>query len=138
MDRALAVPMVTARVSRRETYAQIVTALTAAWLRERAFLLGWAISYVLFAPIIAHRMLSFMSLPNLLFWQQLGRHVLVAAILAAMAAGYKMYAAPPSLLALTLVGGLACIAAWALSVGLILSRSDRAMVGKFARALTPR
>ena len=29
MDRALAVPMVTARVSRRETYAQIVTALTA-------------------------------------------------------------------------------------------------------------
>ena len=29
MDRAVAVPMVTARVSRRETYAQIVTALTA-------------------------------------------------------------------------------------------------------------
>ncbi|MDA9421471.1 lipopolysaccharide biosynthesis protein [Bradyrhizobium sp. CCBAU 53380] len=116
----------------------IVTALAAAWLRERAFLLGWAISYVLFAPVVAHRMLSLMSLPNLLFWQQLGRHVLVAAILAAMAAGYKMYAAPATLLALTLVGGLACIAAWALSIGLILSRSDRAMVGKFARALTPR
>ncbi|MCF6751027.1 hypothetical protein, partial [Escherichia coli] len=99
----------------------IVTALAAAWLRERAFLLGWAISYVLFAPIVAHRMLSFMSLPNSLFWQQLGRHVLVAAILAAMAVGYKMYAAPPTLLALTLVGGLACIAAWALSIGLILS-----------------
>ncbi|WP_439409348.1 lipopolysaccharide biosynthesis protein [Bradyrhizobium sp. DASA03076] len=131
------------RINTRFLYLQvltqyIVTALTAAWLHERAFILGWVISYIVFAPVIAHRMLSFMSLPNSLFWQQLGRQVVVAAILAAMAAGYKMYATPTTLPALFIVGSIACIAAWALSIGLILSRSDRAMVGKFARAMTQR
>jgi O-antigen/teichoic acid export membrane protein len=116
----------------------IVTALTLAWLRERAFILGWVVSYVLFAPLIAHRMLSSMSLPDSLFWQQLGRQLLVAAILAATATGYKMYSTPTTLAALFVVGAVWCIAAWALSISLILSRSDRAMVSKFARAMRGR
>jgi O-antigen/teichoic acid export membrane protein len=131
------------RINTRFLYLQvltqyIITALTAAWLHERAFILGWAISYVLFAPIIAHRMLSFMSLPHSLFWQQLARQLVVAAILAATVAGYKMYATPTTLPALFIVGAVACVAAWVLSITLILSPSDRAMVGKFAHAMTQR
>ncbi|WP_246791495.1 lipopolysaccharide biosynthesis protein [Bradyrhizobium commune] len=131
------------RINTRFLYLQvltqyIVTAIAAVWLRERAFILGWVVSYILFAPLIAHRMLSFMSLPNSLFWQQLGRQMMVAAILAAMAASYKMYSEPTTLPALFVVGTIACIAAWALSITLILSRTDRAMVGKFARAMSQR
>ncbi|UPK17227.1 teichoic acid transporter [Bradyrhizobium sp. 131] len=131
------------RINTRFLYLQVltqyvVTALTLIWLGERAFILGWVVSYVLFAPLIAHRMLSFMSLPISLFWQQLGRQLVVAAILAAMAVGYKMYATPTTLAALFIVGSVWCIAAWLLSVSLILTRSDRAMVGKFARAMAQR
>lgn len=129
------------RVNTRFLYLQVLTqyviaALTVAWLHERAFILGWTVSYVLFAPLVAQRMLSCMSLPNSLFWQQVGRQMVVAVILAAMVAGYRMYATPTTLPALFIVGSIACITAWALSISVILSRSDRAMVGKFARAMT--
>jgi O-antigen/teichoic acid export membrane protein len=131
------------RLNTRYLYFQVftqylVTALTLAWLRERAFILGWAVSYVVFAPLVAHRMLSFMSLPSSLFWEQLGRQTVVAVILGAAAGAYKMYSSPESLAGLVIVGGLGCIAAWLLSVTLILSRSDRAMFGRFARTITQR
>jgi hypothetical protein len=79
-----------------------------------------------------------MHLPKLLFWQQLGRQLLVATVLAAGTIAYRMYSTPNTLPALMLVGATACIAAWGLSITLILSHSDRAMFGKFARALTQR
>lgn len=131
------------RLNTRYLYLQVftqylVTALTLVWLRERAFILGWVVSFVVFAPVVAHRMLSFMSLPGSLFWEQVGRQAVVAAILSAAVATYKMYSSPESLAGLVIVGGLGCIAAWALSVALILSSSDRAMFGRFARAITQR
>lgn len=116
----------------------VVTALALLWLRERAFILGWVVSYVVFAPLVAHRMLSFMSLPSSLFWEQVGRQAVVAAILTAAAVAYKMISSPDSLAGLVVVGSIGCIAAWILSITLILSRSDRAMFGRFARAITQR
>lgn len=113
----------------------LVTAIAMAWLRERAFILGWLLSYAVFAPLTAHRMLSVMHLPRMLFWQQLGRQVLVAAVLALGTLAYKAYATPHTLSALILVGAIACIAAWALSVALILSQSDRVMFSRFARTM---
>jgi O-antigen/teichoic acid export membrane protein len=131
------------RLNTRYLYLQVftqylVTALTLVWLRERAFILGWVVSFVVFAPVIAHRMLSFMSLPGSLFWEQVGRQAVVAAILAAAVTTYKMYSSPESLAGLVIVGGVGCVAAWALSVALILSSNDRAMFGRFARAITQR
>jgi O-antigen/teichoic acid export membrane protein len=116
----------------------VVTGLTLYWLRERAFILGWVVSYVVFAPLVAHRILSYMSLPRSLFWEQVGRQMVVAAILATAAVAYKMYSSPEGLAGLVVVGGLGCIAAWILSLTLILSRGDRAMFGRFARAITQR
>jgi hypothetical protein len=42
------------------------------------------------------------------------------------------------LITLTIVGGLSCIVAWILSGAIVLSGTDRAMFGRFARAMTPR
>lgn len=131
------------RFNTRLIYLQVVlqylvTGLTLVWLRERAFILGWVVSYVVFAPVIAHHMLSHMKLPSSLFWQQLGKHVLVAVILAVLIVVSKAFFDPGSLIALVIVGGLSCMVAWALSGVIILSGSDRAMFGKFARAIAPR
>jgi O-antigen/teichoic acid export membrane protein len=114
----------------------LITGLTLVWLRERAFILGWVVSYVVFAPVTAHRVLSYMNLPESLFWEQLGKHALVAAILAVVVTGCKMFLDPASLTALVIIGGFCCILAWTLSGAIVLSRSDRAMFGRFARAMT--
>jgi O-antigen/teichoic acid export membrane protein len=131
------------RFNTRLLYLQVglqylVTGLGLVWFREQAFILGWVVSYVVFAPVIAHHMLSHMKLPSSLFWEQLGRHVLVGSILAGMVVVSKMFFDPGSLTALAIVGGLSCIVAWLLSGAIILSGSDRAMFGRFARAMTPR
>ncbi|MBR1277661.1 lipopolysaccharide biosynthesis protein [Bradyrhizobium sp. AUGA SZCCT0283] len=131
------------RFNTRLLYLQVglqylVTGLSLLWLRERAFILGWVVSYVVFAPVIAHHMLSQMKLPSSLFWEQLGRQVLVGAILAGLVVVSKMFFDPGSLIALGIVGGLSCIIAWLLSGAIVLSGSDRAMFGRFARAMTPR
>ena len=47
-----------------------------------------------------------------------------------------MFLDPGGLVALVLAGGLSCILAWALSGAIILSGSDRAMFGRFAKAMT--
>jgi O-antigen/teichoic acid export membrane protein len=129
------------RFNTRLLYLQVIvqyliTALALVWLRERAFILGWVGAQVAFAPLIAHHMLSQMEIPRSLFWGQLGRHLLVALILAGLVAVSKMFL-PGSLVALAIVGGLGCIIAWALSWAIILSKTDRAMFGRFARAMTP-
>jgi O-antigen/teichoic acid export membrane protein len=116
----------------------LVTVIGLVWFRERAFILGWVVSYVIFAPAIAHHMLSHMELPRTLFWEQLARHVLVGVILAGIVMVSKMFFEPGSLMALAIVGGLCCIVAWGLSGVIILSGSDRAMFGRFARAMAPR
>ena len=131
------------QINTRLLYLQVglqylVTGLGLVLFRERAFILGWVVSYVVFAPVIAHHMLSHMKLPGSLFWAQLGRHVLVASILAGIVAVSKMYFDPGSLIALAIVGGLSCIVAWVLSGVIILSGTDRAVFGRFARAMTPR
>lgn len=131
------------RLNNRYLYLQVLaqyvlTALTIAWFRERAFILGWAVSYVVFAPLVAQQMLSFMNLPGSLFWEQVGRQMLVAVILAAAAAAYRMYSSTEGLVGLVVVGGVGCIGAWILSITLILSRRDRAMFGQFARAISHR
>jgi O-antigen/teichoic acid export membrane protein len=131
------------RFNTRLVYLQVglqylVTGLGLLWFREQAFILGWVVSYVAFAPVIAHHMLSHMKLPSSLFWEQLGRHVLVGSILAGLVAVSKMFFDPGSLIALALVGGLSCIVAWILSGAIILSGSDRAMFGRFARVIGPR
>jgi O-antigen/teichoic acid export membrane protein len=131
------------RFNTRLLYLQVglqylVTGLGLVLFRERAFILGWVVSYVVFAPVIAHHMLSHMKLPGSLFWAQLGRHVLVASILAGLVAVSKMYFDPGSLIALAIVGGLSCIVAWILSGAIVLSGTDRAMFGRFARAMAPR
>jgi hypothetical protein len=96
------------------------------------------VSYVVFAPLVAQQMLSFMNLPGSLFWEQVGRQMLVAVILAAAAAAYRMYSSTEGLVGLVVVGGVGCIGAWILSITLILSRRDRAMFGQFARAISHR
>lgn len=131
------------RFANRYLYSQVMvqyvaTAITLHWFQERAFILGWVVSYVTLTPVFAHRMLRFMELPSWLLWQHLARQALVAAILAALVLAYKTYVTPQSLAALIIAGATGCVAAWALSLMLILSRSDRAMFGKFARAMTHR
>ena len=131
------------RLNTRLLYLQVVlqyliTGLGLVWFRERAFILGWVLSYVAFAPPIAHHVLSHMKLPSSLFWKQLARHVLVGSILACLIIVSKMFFDPASLISLAIVGGLSCIVAWVLSGAIILSRSDRAMFGRFARAMAPR
>jgi O-antigen/teichoic acid export membrane protein len=131
------------RLNTRWLYLQVltqylVTALGLFWFQERAFILGWVVSYVVFAPVVAHRMLILMSLPSSLFWEQLGKHVLVASILAVVVAASKTFFDPGSWAALVIVGGLSCIVAWILSGTIIMSGGDRAMFGRFARAMTQR
>jgi O-antigen/teichoic acid export membrane protein len=131
------------RYNTRLVYLQVglqylVTGVGLIWFRQQAFILGWVVSYVAFAPVIAHHMLSHMKLPRSLFWEQLGRHVLVGSILAALIVVSKMFFEPGSLIALALVGGLSCIVAWILSGAIVLSGSDRAMFGRFARVISPR
>jgi O-antigen/teichoic acid export membrane protein len=131
------------RFNTRLLYLQVivqylVTALTLVWFRERAFILGWVVSFVAFAPLIAHHILSQMELPRSLFWGLLSRQALVASMLAIIVAVGKAYVYPDSLTALALVGGLSCMIAWGLSGAIILSVTDRAMFGRFARAMTPR
>lgn len=116
----------------------LVTALALAWLQERAFILGWVVSFIVFAPVSAHYVLSHMNLPSSLFWKQLGKHVLVASLLAVVVAAGKMIFTPDDLTSLMIVGGLACILAWILSGAIILSASDRAMLGRFAQAMFKR
>ncbi|UPK02112.1 teichoic acid transporter [Bradyrhizobium sp. 170] len=131
------------RFNNRLLYLQVivqylVTGLTLFWFRERAFILGWVVSYVALAPFIAHHMLLRMELPRSLFWGVLGRQMLVALMLAIVVAVTKAYFYPGSLVALAIVGGLSCMIAWALSGVIILSGNDRAMFGRFARAIGPR
>ncbi len=131
------------RFNTRLIYLQVVlqylvTGLTLVWLRERAFILGWVVSCVAFAPVIAQHMLSHMKLPASLFWEQLGKHALVAIVLACLIVISKTFYDPGSLISLMIVGGLSCVVAWALSGAIILSGSDRAMFGRFARAIIPR
>lgn len=131
------------RFANRFLYSQVlvqyaVTAVTLHWFHDRAFILGWVVSYVTLTPVLAHRMLRFMSLPRRLFWQHVARQTLVAAILAVLVLVYKTYATPETLPALIVAGGTSCVAAWALSMMVILSRSDRAMFGKFAQAMMHR
>jgi O-antigen/teichoic acid export membrane protein len=131
------------RLNTQILYLQVVTQYLVTliflwWFREKAFILGWVISYVVFAPVIARYMLRQMGLPSSLFWQQLGRHAIVAGILISVVGGYSMFSSPASLLGLVIVGGLSCVAAWILSATIILSRSDRAMFGKLVTAMTRR
>nr|WP_249810460.1 oligosaccharide flippase family protein [Bradyrhizobium sp. 157] len=131
------------RLNTRLLYLQValqylITGLGLVWFRERAFILGWVLSYVAFAPPIAHHMLSHMKLPSSLFWKQLGRHILVASILAGLVIAIKVFVDPSTLISLVIVGGLSCVVAWMLSGAIILSGSDRAMFGRFARAIDPR
>jgi O-antigen/teichoic acid export membrane protein len=131
------------RLNTRWLYLQVltqylVTALGLFWFRERAFILGWVVSFVVFAPVIARRMLTLMNLPSSLFWEQLGKHVLVASILTILIAASKVFFDPDSWAALVIIGGLSCIVAWVLSGTIIMSGGDRAMFGRFARAMTQR
>jgi O-antigen/teichoic acid export membrane protein len=131
------------RIGNRLLYFQVftqflVTAIFLGRFREMAFILGWVVSVVVFAPVIAHYMLSYMKLPASLFWEQLARQVAVAVILAAVISICKMFLHFDSLASFVLFGGLSCMLAWALSAAIILSYSDREMLGKFAKALTPR
>jgi O-antigen/teichoic acid export membrane protein len=128
------------RLNTRLLYLQVVTqyvvtALTIAWFQERAFILGWVISYVVFTPVIAYHMLSHMQLPSSLFWEQLAKHVLVALLLVVVVAACKMMFNPDSLIALVIVGGFSSVVAWALSGAIVLSAADRAMFGRFARSI---
>lgn len=131
------------RFSNRFLYSQVlvqyvVTAIAIRWFQDRAFILGWVVSYIVLTPVLMHRMLRFMSLPRRLFWQHAARQALVAAILAAMVLAYKTYVTPQTLLALIVAGSTGCVAAWALSAMLILTRRDREMFGKVARTMTHR
>lgn len=131
------------RISTRLLYFQVVaqyviTAALLLLLRERAFVLGWAVSYVIFAPFLAHYQLTFTELSPSLFWEQLARQMVVALVLCIAVVSLKVYWHPSTLTALVVVGTLGCIAAWCLSVALILSPTDRAMVGRFARTVAQR
>lgn len=131
------------RFANRFLYSQVllqyaVTVLTLHWFQDRAFILGWVLSYITMTPVLMHRMFRLMALPRRLFWEHVARQVLVAALLTVFVLSYKMYFAPTTLPALVVAGTIGCIAAWALSLTLILSRRDRAMFGNFARAITPR
>jgi O-antigen/teichoic acid export membrane protein len=131
------------RVGNRLLYLQVLmqfllTAIFLVWFQEMAFILGWVISVVAFAPVFAHYILSYMKLPRSLFWGQLARQIAVAAILAAVIGACKMFLRVDSLASLIVFGGLSCILAWALSAAIILSHRDREMLGKFATVLAPR
>ena len=128
------------RISNRLLYLQVVvqylvTLVFLPWFREMAFIAGWVISSVVLSPVIAHYMLRAMGLKESLFWMQLARHVAVAAILAVAIILFKSFVATDGLVRLFLIGSLCCLLAWSLSAVVVLSRSDRAMFGRFARAM---
>ncbi|MBU6462886.1 MAG: teichoic acid transporter [Proteobacteria bacterium] len=130
------------RLSTRLIYWQVFTQYAISfvflfWLREAAFIVGWAVSYVLFAPLFACYMLAEIGLPNALFWLHLTKLAIVAIILVIAVLIYEQISAPTNLISLMLVGGLASTLAWILSFGIVLSRSDRAMFRKFAQATIP-
>lgn len=116
----------------------VLTAATLVWFHEQAFILGWVMSSVVFAPLVAHRMLSLMSLPISLFWEQVGRQAGVAALLAAAVLNFKAYYDPESMFALVIAAGIACLLAWVLSAMFILTKQDRAMLARFGRAIVQR
>lgn len=127
------------RVMYLQVFVQyLVAVLTLVWFRERAFILGWVFSYVAFAPVLASHMLSQMQVPRSLFWEQIGRQLIVAAIIAGLFGVGKMFFDPGSLISLAIVGGFSCLVAWGLSAAIILSKADLVMFGKFARAIMPR
>lgn len=131
------------RYNTRLLYWQVFTqylliAMTLFWFRERAFILGWAVSHILFVPVFARYMLSEMDLRSSLFWGQLVRQALVAAVLAALVAAFNFFDYPDSLIELVIVGALGCLAAWGLSFMIILTSDDRAMLGRFVRMVTSR
>ena len=131
------------RFNNRVLYWQVLVqylliAITLAWFRGHAFIFGWAISHVLFAPVFARYMLIAMKLPGSLFWGQLVRHLVVAVILSALVAGCQFFVYPDTLIKLVIVGGISCLVAWGLSFLIILTRDERAMFGRFARTMTGR
>jgi O-antigen/teichoic acid export membrane protein len=131
------------RVNTRLTYLQVFTqyAVTLVFMpsfREKAFILGWAVSYVVFASPIAHYMLRQMALSISLFWHQVVRLAIVAGILMAVILPYRLISGPASLIGLSISGGLACIVAWMLSFIIVLSSDDRAMFGRFVQAVAAR
>lgn len=131
------------RFANRFLYSQVllqymVTAVTLHWFQDRAFIVGWVASYVTLTPVLALRIFKEVGLPAQLFWQHLARQLLVAAILAVLVLASKAYVPPQALPALIVAGAAGCIAAVALSMMLILSRSDRAMLGQLARAFAHR
>jgi O-antigen/teichoic acid export membrane protein len=131
------------RIFNRLIYALVLTQYVATviflgWFHEMAFILGWAISYLVFAPVIAHYVLSFVELPDSLFWDQLVRHVAVAAILAAVIEPFRAFLSIAGLPSLAIVGALSCLLAWGLSATIILSYQDRLMFGRFAKAIIAR
>ncbi|WP_454626235.1 lipopolysaccharide biosynthesis protein [Bradyrhizobium cenepequi] len=116
----------------------VITLVALARLREDAFILGWAISHVAFAPILAHHLLAQLSLPISLFWLQLFRHLMVGAILVVLVAILKLFLPLNSLLELVLVGGFTCVIALALSAALVLTATERTMLVQFGRAIIRR
>jgi hypothetical protein len=113
----------------------LLIGITLVWFRERAFIFGWAVSHILFAPVFARYMLNEMKLPRSLFWGQLARHAIVAAMLVALVTGCKNFLDPHNLIELVVVGAVNCIVAWALGFAIILTRDERAMFGRFARTM---
>jgi O-antigen/teichoic acid export membrane protein len=131
------------RYNTKLLYLQVLTqylliGITLVWFRERAFIFGWAVSHILFAPVFARHMLGEMKLPGSLFWVQLARHAIVAAMLVVLVAGCKLLFDPHSLIELAIVGAVNCIVAWALGYAIILTRDERAMFGRFARTMRSR
>ncbi|HEY9715806.1 MAG TPA: hypothetical protein V6C72_20195, partial [Chroococcales cyanobacterium] len=128
------------RFNTRLMYLQIaiqylITFAFVFWLREKAFILGWSISYVVFAPPLARYMLRQMNLSFSLFWQQLARLAVVASLLIVACFVYRLFFLPGNLTSLLVSGALACILAWTLSIGIVLSPNDRALFSRFIEAV---
>lgn len=129
--------------STRIVYLQVlaqygITLLTLFWMREHAFILGWAISHVVFAPVIAQNMLAHMELPNSLLWNQLWRHLIVGVVISAMAVACQLVGRLDSLAGLVVVGGLLSVVAIALSSAIVLTANERVMFVRFGRTLMRR
>jgi O-antigen/teichoic acid export membrane protein len=140
---ALAVRADYMRISNRLLYLQVMiqylaTLFLLPWFREMAFILGWVISSVFLSPVLANYMLREMGLGGSLFWEQLAKHAAVTAILCAVILLCRSFVGIDGLGRLIIVGGSSCLLAWALSAAIVLSQSDRAMFGRFARVMTPR
>ncbi|WP_407151434.1 lipopolysaccharide biosynthesis protein [Bradyrhizobium sp. ORS 86] len=140
---ALAVRSEFLRVNNRLLYLQVfiqylTTLIFLRWYNEMAFIIGWVISYLVVSPVVAHYVLREMQLSASLFWEQIVRHIVVAGILAVVVLLCKLLITIDGLARLVVVGGVSCALAWGLSAYIALSSSDRAMFGRFVRAMTPR